>query len=259
MNMETIIDQTSEPTYKKSSRKRRIVAFMIDHVILMLLMMIVLFVGIGPDFKTDGDFDETALMLFVSMMLAFLLFFAKDSFGGVSFGRWVMGIMVRKENNPEEVPSFGRMFGRNVLTILWPLEFLILITNDEKKRLGDKIAKTIVIKNPNKPKRLKRILPLLLIVIGFISLMFIYVNDTINNSEPYKLAIKAIEKNEKILKETGDIKDYGFLPSTNIKIHNGYGSAIFIIDVIGEKKDLKVTVYLEKKPFDEWEVMEIRI
>ena len=57
-----------------------------------------------------------------------------------------MGIMVRDENNQNEIPSIGRLFLRNLFIIIWPVEDIVLATSDQKKRPGDNVAKTVVVK-----------------------------------------------------------------------------------------------------------------
>ena len=89
------------------------------------------------------------------MIPGFFLYFLKDAIKGISIGKWIMGIMVRDAVNVDNIPSIGRLFLRNLLVIIWPIEFFILATNDEKKRLGDKIAKTTVVKNPTRRKKLQ--------------------------------------------------------------------------------------------------------
>ena len=68
-----------------------------------------------------------------------------------------MGIMVRDEKNRNDIPTFGRLLLRNVFIIIWPIEFIVLALSDNKKRIGDIVAKTLVLKNPNKPEKLPRV------------------------------------------------------------------------------------------------------
>ena len=165
-------EQTTELTFLKSSRKRRIAAFIIDHFVMTFLMVSIVFIALGSNFIDENSPGKMTTIMLSVMIPGFLLYFAKDSLGGVSVGKWIMGIMVRDENNPNEIPSFGRLFLRNLFIIIWPVEFIVLATNDQKKRLGDRIAKTIVVKNPNKPTKLPRILTLIGVGIVLLYLCF---------------------------------------------------------------------------------------
>lgn len=241
-----------------SSRKRRIAAFMIDHFALTFLMVSIVFLVLGPNFMDENNMENMTLIMLAVMLPGFFLYFAKDTCNGISVGRWIMGIMVRDEKSPPEIPSFGRLFLRNLLLIIWPIEFIVLATNPQKRRLGDKIAKTIVVKNPNKPKKLPRILALVGVGIAFFAFTFYFTGSAMKNSDAYKVAIHEIENNQEILKETGGIKGYGMMPTGNINISNGNGQAQLEIKVIGNDKDLNIAVYLTKEPNGEWKLIEMR-
>jgi hypothetical protein len=199
----------------------------------------------------------TTTMLFV-MIPGLILYFAKDCLRGISVGKWVMGIMVRDEHNKNEIPSFGRLFLRNLFLVIWPVEFIVLATNDQKRRLGDKIAKTVVLENPDKPTKLPRILALIGVGVIFFVFVFFFVGSAMKNSDAYKVAIIEIEKNEKIITETGGIKGYGMMPTGNVSTSNGQGQAQREIKVLGNTKDLNVSVYLEKESDGQWRLIEMK-
>mgnify|MGYP006201143741 FL=1 len=71
------------------------------------------------------------------------------------------------------------------------------------------------------------------------------------------MSVKEIEQNKEIINETGGIIGYGMLPSGNVSVVNGYGEAQFEIKVLGNKKDLNVTVYLVKEREGQWKLVEI--
>jgi hypothetical protein len=191
------------------------------------------------------------------MLPGFFLYFAKDTFKGISVGRWVMEIMVRDKKSPTEIPSFERLFLRNLLIVIWPIEFIVLAASQQKRRLGDEIAKTIVVKNPNKPKKLPRIFTLISVGLVFFTFIFFFIGTAIKNSDVYKVAIHEIENNQEILKETGGIKGYGMVPTGNVTVSDGNGQAQFEIKVIGNDKDLNIRVYLTKEPNGKWKLIEM--
>jgi hypothetical protein len=133
----------------------------------------------------------------------------------------------------------------------------VLALSDQKKRLGDKIAKTVVLVNRNKPKRLPQVLALACIAITFFMFVFFVVGSTLKNSDAYKVATSEIERNEQIVTETGGIKGYGMIPGGNLSISNGHGRAHLEIKVLGNTKDLNVSVNLEKEPNGQWKLIEI--
>ncbi|TVZ09802.1 putative RDD family membrane protein YckC [Cellulophaga sp. RHA_52] len=251
------MNQNLENTHNLSSRKRRIVAFIIDHYIFSFLITSITFLSLGSDFINETNFSNILSKMLPVMGIGLFLYFSKDAIKGISLGKWIMGIMVRDENNSSNVPSFGRLFIRNLYLIIWPVEFIVLATNQHKKRLGDKTAKAIVVKNPNKPAKLPRILALVIAGFTFFIVVFFFVGSVMKNSDAYKVAIIEIEKNEKIQSETGGIKDYGIMPTGSINMTNGNGEALLSIKVIGNDKDVNVDVYLIKEGNGEWELIEL--
>ena len=253
-----MIEQTTELTFLKSSRKRRIAAFIIDHFVMTFLMVSIVFIALGPNFMDENNPSKMMTTMLFVMIPGFILYFAKDSLKGISAGKWIMGIMVRDENNQNEIPSFGRLFLRNLFIIIWPVEFIVLATSDQKKRLGDKVAKTVVVKIPNKPTKLPRILALIGVGVTFFVFVFLFAGSAMKNSDAYKVATKEIEQNKEIINETGGIKGYGMMPTGNVSISNGQGQAQFEIKVLGNTKDLNVSVYLEKEPNGQWKLIELQ-
>src|SRR5262245_28743940 len=131
---------------ERASRRRRICAFLIDHVVIVFLMVAIIFLRVASQDMSDVDLFATMLPV---MSVGFLLYFAKDSINGISLGKGIMGIAVRDEKNPELTPSFVRLFVRNLFYIIWPVEFLVLIANSDKRRLGDRTTGCIVLTDPN--------------------------------------------------------------------------------------------------------------
>jgi len=126
-----------------SSRKRRIAAFIIDHFAITGLMVSVTFLTLGPDFMNQNNMNDFEAKLPMVLIPGFLLYFGKDSFQGVSPGKWTMGIVVRNQDNREEIPSFGRLFLRNLFIIIWPVEFLVLAITRIRKGLVTKSQKPL--------------------------------------------------------------------------------------------------------------------
>lgn len=246
-----------EEKYPLSSRKRRIAAFFIDHFVMTFLIVVIALLVMGPHITETNNFGNTASKMLLIMLFGFFLYFAKDSVKGVSFGKWTMGIMVRNENNPTQIPSFGRLLIRNLFLIIWPIEFILLAASKNKKRLGDEIVKTRVVRNSNTTKTLPIILTLTSVIGIFFVSIFFFISTFMKDSEAYKTAIKGIEQNEEIRIETGEITGYGFMPTGNISTVNGKGEAQLQITILGKKNDIVVEVYLTKEINDHWKLIEL--
>ncbi|WP_196890033.1 RDD family protein [Aureivirga sp. CE67] len=243
---------------KLSSRKRRIVAFTIDHFIIISILMTIIFSIIGFDNASQLDvFKKLGSLVFV-FILAIVLYLIKDGYNGTSIGKWIMGIKIRRMDDLEKAPSFGQTVVRNLLIVIWPIEFIYFASNEKKQRIGDVLAKTVVIKSEKKSPvglRIGTIISLGLTVCFF---LFFFVISTLKQSDAYKASIMAIENNPEILEETGGIEGYGFFMSGQVNYTNDYGEAAFDISVNGKLKDVSVKAYLTKESDGDWVVQELQ-
>ncbi len=248
---------TSQDNLVLSTRRRRIGAFITDHVALTFLIVSTIFLALGPKFIDESDGGKMTMTMLATMVPGFILYFAKDSIKGISIGKWIFGIMVRDVKFPNGIPSFTRLFARNLFLVVWPIELIVLASNQEKKRLGDKLTKTIVINNPNKPSRVGRIVALSGVGLAFFAFTLVFAGTAMKNSDAYKVAVQEIEQNDEIMSEIGGIAGYGIMPTGNVTISNGNGEAQLEIKVIGNEKDLIVNVYLTKRPNEEWKLIKL--
>ena len=250
-----------ESNLVKSSRKRRIAAFLIDYFLMSFLVTSFIVVLIYLLFEDDlSKGDKSAKFLLTTLIviaIGFLIYFAKDSCKGMSVGKWIMRIMVRDVNNPEQIPHFGRLFLRNVFIVIWPIEFVVLALSDQKRRLGDIAAKTIVVRNTDDSNKNFRIVALISIGLLFSIFLFFIIVGSMKKSDAYKTAVVEIENNQQLKNEIGEITDYGMFPTGSINYVDGYGEAELEIKVIGTKSTKSVYVYLIKEVDKEWQLVEM--
>jgi low temperature requirement protein LtrA len=70
-----------------SSRRRRLVAFMIDHFVITCLIGSIILLALGTKFYEENNLENMPTTMLAVMIPGFLLFFAKDSIKGISFGK----------------------------------------------------------------------------------------------------------------------------------------------------------------------------
>jgi uncharacterized RDD family membrane protein YckC len=247
----------NEQTLKKASSLSRIAACIIDLFVMTFLMLLIVAIVLGSDHIDNYDRAYIHTILFLVLITGLILYFSKDSYRGISVGRWIMGIMVRNESD-NQVPSYFRLFIRNLFTIIWPVEFIVLLVNSDKKRIADKVSKTIVLKNPVKTKGIFRIGVLFIIGICFYFFVEIYGAAIFRNSEAYEIAVDSIKQNEMIIEKTGGFEGY---EGKEVSVTSDYEiiKIGFTIKVIGKENDIVVNVNLERKPNQEWIIDDIVI
>jgi len=89
--------------------------------------------------------------------------------------------------------------------------------------------------------------------------IILLVRGIILSSEPYRIAIEEIEGNPQVTEAVGRIEGYGFMPTGNLSIRNGYGYAYWRIKVIGYRDTEYIYVRLTKEKQGEWKISELRL
>lgn len=243
--------------YTLASRKRRIVAFMVDHIFLSFLCVGLVFLLLGADFVDSVNPFRILFALLTGLFIGLFLYISKDSIRGMSLGKWVMGIMVREDQNEQHIPSFGKLMLRNVPVLMWPVEAVMLITNDDKKRFGDKMAQAVVVNNPRKSNKWTRGGAMICIALAASFMVVLFFLSAIKQSSAYQTSIAYIEQDDQLLEQTGGIAGYGYFPRANIQTHNGSGEASVQVTVKGVKQDVDVYVYLVKSTYGSWQVKDV--
>jgi uncharacterized RDD family membrane protein YckC len=156
-NGNEIFQPVNQYQFIKASLGKRFGASLLDGLLVLLLMLPALFcmlIGIqGINYRKELYGLLLILAAVVLYFLPLLYSLLKDGFGqGQSWGKKALGIQVIQEETLE-VCSYKASFKRNgIMTLLNFIPFvgafiepIVLISSEDSKRLGDNVAKTIVI------------------------------------------------------------------------------------------------------------------
>ncbi|GMQ57238.1 hypothetical protein AN1V17_16330 [Vallitalea sediminicola] len=233
---------------ERASFKRRFLAFMIDHLIIVLLVFLIGF--------TDYDVNNVYNNIVKIIVIAFCLYLLKDCFKGISLGKLLMGLKVKNVEDLQ-TPGVIKLIIRNLFTFIWPIELICIIAGKSRRKLGDLLTNTDVY--CFKKKLNKRVI-IIAGIVGF----FIFITSCtlfslmmIKNDASYIEAINYIENSQEIIGIVGDIKEFDTIPNGGVSITNGEENAHYIISVKGYNDTMKVNVQLVKERNSEWKVTEI--
>ena len=154
------------PPFPLSDIGARIVAGLVDYIIIGIIGVVLFFVAFAPFFAvrssmwtTGGPMSVPFPMwgwgwfggLFLLEFLLWLIYFTYfEGSSGQTIGKRLMHIKVVKENGAK--CDYGSALVRNLLRIidhlptLYILGIILIAVTDKKQRLGDMLAKTIVVK-----------------------------------------------------------------------------------------------------------------
>lgn len=236
-------------TLPLASRRRRLIAMLLDHFILMVLTVLPF-----PILLNMADTPEAFVpFLLLDIFVALAALILKDAaFQGASPGKYIMGIAVRSHGTPDQVPSLARLALRNLGLMIWPVEAIVLLCSSDKRRLGDRWADTSVYRTGN----MKKLAALLVIVLG-VGAFWTALTLTITHSPAYAAATHFLTTDPSIRNQLGDVQrlEHYTASESRIEVENGYGHAVFGIWAYGTKGKALFVLTLAKKPNSEWTVV----
>lgn len=206
----------------------------------------------------ENGFSLTFAYFSLVMVGGFLLYLLKDSIGGASLGKRIVGLRVLREGT-EGRSSFGRLLLRNLFMFLWPIELLLVVLSKRQLKLGDCFAGTAVYKKEIRYKKSRIAITVVAGILLFIAIVLPGVFIAIKHSASYETAITYIEGNSEVQQAAGGISGYGLVPSGGFEITNGVGSANYRITVKGVQHNVKVEVTLSYTSGEPWHVDSMRV
>ncbi len=252
-DIETNKEGASKAELETAGIGMRIGAFIIDHFIIVGVLVCPSLIFTFSHIQRDPAKAWT--MLPVIMLMSFLVYFLKDIINGASLGKRALGLTVRSKFDTSEVPSVSKLFLRNILTFVWPIEFLVLVCGAKKTKLGDQIAGTNVYRVSKKPQLAIIVVTAILGFAIFSSSLFFGISSIFKNDDSYKMAVSYIEASPEVTNIVGNIEGFGYTPTGSLNYSGGYGQAFYSIKVIGSKNTAYVHIKMEKKLDKDWEIV----
>jgi len=123
---------------ERASLKQRFVALIIDYIIFFLIFLAAIFVVAGTIFITDVDKAK------IIVLVLNILFLLKDS-TGQSPGKKLLGIKIVRKIDFNK-PNIILPLIRNLFLCLGIIEVIVILSDENHERLGDKVTKTMVVR-----------------------------------------------------------------------------------------------------------------
>jgi uncharacterized RDD family membrane protein YckC len=136
---------TIENQIEIAKKRHRIGAFLIDFFIYWLIGMVIgMFFGLPND---EGGFSYNGLPAFGMFLIGFFLWPISEGIWGQTIGKRFLNLkVVTDDYNPIGIgQAFGRFF-IGFIDYIFLIGIIIAANNKQNKRIGDLVAKTIVIR-----------------------------------------------------------------------------------------------------------------
>lgn len=253
--IETNNQEAGQVALEVAGIEMRIGAFIIDHLIIVAVLLYPSMLFMFSHFQSDPAKAWT--MFPVLMLMAFLVYCIKDMMNGKSLGKRALGLAVRSNVDTSDIPSVPKLLLRNILTFVWPIEFLVLVCSAKKTKLGDQIAGTNVYRVSKRPPIVIIAVPAILTIVIFATSLIIGISSIIKNDDSYKMAVSYIEASPEVTNIVGNIEGYGYLPNGSLTYFGSHGKALYSIKVIGSESTAYVHIKLEKELNKDWEIVNL--
>lgn len=140
--------------------------------------------------------------------------------------------------------------------IFWPVELIAFLVSPEKRRTGDYLVGTCVVRLDK--ARWPRLAAAISIgVVGIVG-MFLAMSMIMRQTAAYQTATQALANSEDVVGQVGRVQEFGPFPMGSVQVTNGHGRATLSISVSGEKGDADYQVAMRKQPGGEWQIIGIR-
>jgi uncharacterized RDD family membrane protein YckC len=129
-----------------ASRTARFFAYFFDNCVLVAILIPSVLLSSG------GQGDQFKTLQYVSGLVFILYLLCKDGIGGQSIGKKTLHIAVISERSRRPCNILQSII-RNGCFVILSIFDMIFILDNSKKRLGDRLAGTVVVSEQNLPRR----------------------------------------------------------------------------------------------------------
>lgn len=231
---------------------RRSIAFVID-VMLMVCAALFLYSLVGLAVPMDNG--VMAMILVPFLLAGFVYVAGAPLLLTNSFGKYLLRIRVADEVGGGK-PSAKQCLFRGLLLMLWPLEGLVVLVSKNKKRIGDRLAGTLVVlEEGRRPGRIVRVV-LAVVVLGVaFGVAMGGMGMAARNTGLFKVAAGFVKQNVVDREVYGSPTGIGFLPQSVIMVKN---SGRVVLSLTGLEQPRFALVVLERQP-EGWQVRDWRL
>ena len=190
----------------------RLFALIVDYMAIVVGVKLLqqLFMGDQWDLAPSGTTGETLPVGWLALLVLGVL--VRDMPNGSSIGKWMSGIQVAKLIRMDRPPPLGMLALRNLAMVLLPLEAVLVFTDPYYRRLGDRLAGTVVIASPRPSPPARRLLVLAILFLGSLLVAFLLTAWNLRRSAAFQTGEAAALADPQVRQTLGNSPDFTFSP-----------------------------------------------
>lgn len=173
-----------------ASQHLRLFALLVDFLLAVVGMNLIdkLLLGAAWDLQPLDSVGSGSAWL---LGAAVLLLLRDLPPGGRSPGKWFMGIAVARADDPAAAPGLAARILRNGPLLLLPLEAVLVFTDRYCRRLGDRLAGTVVVVSARPAPALRRLTGMAILFLGTLLAISLAEYWNVRRSAAYPVALQA--------------------------------------------------------------------
>lgn len=191
------------------------------------------------------------------LAVTMLVLMLKDVYRSVSPGRYIANTTVRCHDDPDALPRAWQMAVRNALLLIWPIELIVFLANKDRRRIGDFLAGTTVVRREGPAIGYRIALGAAVIVGSLFAMPYAFI-PAMEKTAAYQQAAERINNSERVAQAIGKVQEINW-QSGQIQMSSGSGIASMRLRVSGSAGSTPVALVLEKKPGTNWELSSLRL
>jgi RDD family len=184
----------------------RLFALIVDYLLVVVLLNLAakLLAGSGWDLHPPPGGTLQPPWLVAGAALLCL----RDGLGGRSPGKWFTGIAVTLAEDPARPAGLPALLLRNAALLLLPVEAVLVFTQPYGRRLGDRLAGTVVVAVGRPAPATRRLLGMAIVFLATTLAIFLIEAWNVRRSAAYPLALASVRADPRVPAAFGPAVDF---------------------------------------------------
>jgi hypothetical protein len=217
----------------------RLFALLADYLLVIVVLNLADQIALGPGWDLRPVPESHWPALFERIGWGALLLLVKDAALGTSPGKWLTGIGARDAADPARPVPRALLALRNVTLWLLPLEIVLVFVDRYGRRLGDRIAGTVVVALPSPARIGRRLLVLAALLFAGMLLGFLVAPWNMHRSAAYQEAARRVAADPRVIARAGAGAAMADAPGFDLELHPEGGKATLLFEARGLRGQAK--------------------
>ena len=240
----------SSPPTALAPHHLRLFAIIVDYLLIITLLKLIDQLALGEHWDLQPVVEDAPLISPWWVAGLALLVICKDIFYGRSVGKWLAGIAVAAPPDLARAPGLYRNLLRNLTLLLLPLDAIFLFIDAHGRRLGDRLAGTVVVIPANVPHLMRRLTAMAILFLAVMLTSFLTAPWNMKRSAAYQTAYREAARHTSVIRAVGEPARPDSSPEFRLTLEPRGGEAQLTFEVEGPRgmREVEVLLKLESSP-----------